>query len=52
MREEQLKDTKYEAFVSADDKPVIEKNTETMAKFRSKLEKYYYDPSKYSIYLE
>jgi aminobenzoyl-glutamate utilization protein B len=52
FEKEQLKDIKYEAFVSADDKPAIEKNTGIMAEFRPQLQKYYYDPSKYDTYLE
>ncbi len=52
FRDEQLAGVTYEAFISADDKPAIDKNTELMARFRPDLEKFYYDPDKYDTYLE
>ncbi len=48
----QTKDTKYKSFMNEDDKPAIELNEEIMAEFRPEMKKYYYDPSKYSTYLE
>lgn len=48
----QLKDQKYLPVLSADDKPQIQKNTEIMDKFRPEMSKFYYDPSKYTTYLE
>jgi aminobenzoyl-glutamate utilization protein B len=51
-REEQLKDIEYEPFISADDPPAIEKNTDTMAEFRDRLREYYYDPARYPTYLD
>lgn len=48
----QLKDQKYLPVLSADDKPQIQKNTEIMDKFRPQMSKFYYDPSKYTTYLE
>jgi aminobenzoyl-glutamate utilization protein B len=51
-REEQLKDIEYEPFISADDPPAIEKNTDTMAEFRDRLREHYYDPARYPTYLD
>jgi aminobenzoyl-glutamate utilization protein B len=48
----QLKDQKYDPLIGPDDKPAIWLNTETMKRLRPALEKYYYDPKKYSTYLE
>jgi len=49
---EQTKNQKYVPMLSATDKPPIELNTETMARYKSELRKYYYDPSKYDTYLD
>lgn len=49
---EQLKDTKYEPFISATDKPAIHKNREIMATYKDELKKYYYDSSKYDTLLD
>jgi aminobenzoyl-glutamate utilization protein B len=48
----QRKDQKYLPMLGAEDKPVIEMNAETMARYREQLKKYYYDPSKYDTYLD
>jgi aminobenzoyl-glutamate utilization protein B len=48
----QRKDQQYVPMLSADDKPVIDMNAETMARFREQQKKYYYDPSKYDTYLD
>ena len=48
----QLKDTKYVPFISATEKPAIEKNVDIMAKFNPELKKLYYDAKKYNTYLE
>lgn len=48
----QLKDTKYVPFISATEKPAIEKNVDIMAKFKPELKKLYYDPNKYNTYLD
>jgi len=48
----QRKDQKYVPMLGADDKPVIEMNAETMARYREQLKKYYYDPGKYDTYLD
>jgi len=52
FKEEQLKDIKYEPFISATDTPAIEKNRGIMATYKNQLSKYYYDASKYDTYLE
>ena len=51
-REEQLQGTVYEPFIGPDDPPAVEKNSDTMAQFRNQLREFYYDPSRYSTYLE
>jgi len=48
----QTKDTKYAPVLVASDKPAIHLNEELMARMRPKMEKFYYDPSKYQSYLE
>src|ERR1043166_3418364 len=48
----QTKDMKYKSFLRPDDKPAIWLNKETMEKYRPAMQKLYYDPSKYSTYLE
>jgi aminobenzoyl-glutamate utilization protein B len=48
----QTKTTKYVPLIRPDDKPAIWLNTETMAKYRPEMKKYYYDPTKYKNYLE
>lgn len=48
----QLKDTTYVPFISATEKPAIEKNVDIMAKFKPALKALYYDPDKYDTYLE
>ena len=48
----QTKTVKYKSFRRPDDKPAIWLNEKTMEKYRSKMKKYYYDPSKYDNYLD
>jgi len=48
----QTRDIKYKPFISASDPPAIYLNTEIMAKYRDEMKKYYYNPAKYSSYLE
>jgi aminobenzoyl-glutamate utilization protein B len=48
----QTKDQKYDPVLTAEDKPAIHLNKEIMDRMRPDLEKFYYDPSKYSSYLE
>jgi len=52
FRNVQTKDVKYEPLLRPQDKPAIEMNTATMAKYREQMRKYYYDPAKYKTYLE
>jgi aminobenzoyl-glutamate utilization protein B len=51
-QEEQTKNEKYEPLIAPTDKPATSINREVMAKFRDEMRKFYYDPSKYSSYLE
>ena len=46
------KDQKYVPMLAATDRPATEFNRDTMAKYQDELKKYYYDPSRYSTYLE
>lgn len=48
----QTKTVKYKPFISAGDPPPVYLNTETMAKYREEMKKYYYNPAKYKTYLE
>ncbi|WP_460962730.1 amidohydrolase [Spirosoma litoris] len=51
-KDEQTKDIKYEPLISPKEQPAIYLNKKIMAEFKPKLEKFYYDPSKYKSYLE
>ena len=51
-KDEQTKDIKYEPLISSKEQPAIYLNQKIMAEFKPKLEKFYYDPSKYKTYLE
>lgn len=51
-KDEQTKDIKYEPLISPKEQPAIYLNKKIMAEFKPKLEKFYYDPSKYKNYLE
>jgi aminobenzoyl-glutamate utilization protein B len=48
----QTKDQKYIPFIARDTPPPTWLNTEILEKYRPEMKKYYYDPSKYSTYLE
>ncbi len=52
FRNVQTKETKYQSFLSAEDKPAIWLNQKIMAEYRNQMRKFYYDPSKYNTYLE
>src|SRR5579862_6058903 len=52
FRNVQTKTTKYIPLMRPEDKPAIWLNTETMAKYRPEMKKYYYDPTKYKSYLD
>jgi len=49
---EQSKETKYEPMISESDLPPIYLNTDKQGEFRTELEKFYYDETKYDSYLE
>ncbi|MBL0172154.1 MAG: amidohydrolase [Gemmatimonadaceae bacterium] len=48
----QTKTVKYYPLMSASDQPAIWLNAEKMARYRDEMRKYYYDPTKFSTYLE
>ncbi len=48
----QTKDVKYVPFIKQDTPAPIWLNEDILAKYREEMKKYYYDPSKYSTYLE
>ena len=48
----QTKDVKYVPFIRPDTPPATHLNTEILAKYREQMKKMYYDPTKYSTYLE
>jgi len=48
----QTKDEKYVAMLAPTDKPATDLNSKTMATYKEGLSKFYYDPSRYSTYLE
>jgi aminobenzoyl-glutamate utilization protein B len=48
----QTKDVKYIPFIKKDTPPAIALNTETLARYREQMKKFYYDPTKYKTYLE
>jgi aminobenzoyl-glutamate utilization protein B len=52
FNEVQTKDVKYIPFITKNDPPAIHLNKEIQGAFRSQLEKFYYDPSKFGTYLE
>ena len=50
--DEQTKETKYTPLISSKEIPAIYLNQKIMTEFKPKLEKFYYDPTKYKTYLE
>jgi aminobenzoyl-glutamate utilization protein B len=48
----QTKDVKYIPFITKDTPPSTHLNEATLAKYREQMRKFYYDPTKYSTYLE
>lgn len=48
----QTKSQKYLPMIGPADRPAIEINAEIMERFKPELRKYYYDPARYSTYLE
>ena len=51
-KDEQTKETKYTPLISSKEIPAIYLNKKIMAEFKPRLEKFYYDPSRYKTYLE
>ena len=51
-RDVQTKDVKYTPLIRPQDQPAIWLNEKTMAAYRDRMKKYYYDPAKYDTYLE
>lgn len=52
FRNVQLKAQQYKPLIRPQDRPAIELNRGIMERYRAEMRKYYYDPSKYSTYLE
>jgi len=48
----QTKDVKYASLLRPEDRPATELNADILARYRPEMKKYYYDPKKYSSYLE
>lgn len=52
FRQEQTKDATYTPFITADDRPAIDLNRETMERFRPLLAPFYFDETRFDTYLE
>jgi aminobenzoyl-glutamate utilization protein B len=52
FRNVQTKERKYIPFITKDTPPATHLNANILAQYREQMKKYYYDPSKYSTYLE
>jgi aminobenzoyl-glutamate utilization protein B len=52
FRNVQTKTLKYQPLMRPADRPAIELNAGTLARYRPEMRKYYYDPSRYRTYLE
>jgi aminobenzoyl-glutamate utilization protein B len=48
----QTKDVKYQPLIRPGDRPAVDLNAETMAKFRPQMRQYYYNPARYRTYLD
>ena len=48
----QTKEIKYKSFLSATDTPPTYLNAEIMARYRTQMQKFYYDPTKFETYLQ
>src|SRR3546814_10698859 len=51
-RDVQLKTQSYDPVLTAEDRPAIQLNEKVMKEMRPQMKKYYYDPARYSTYLE
>src|SRR2546426_2142945 len=52
FRNVQTKDQKYIPFIGPNDKPATHLNSDTLARYRPEMRKYYFDSTKYKTYLE
>jgi aminobenzoyl-glutamate utilization protein B len=52
FRNVQTRDVKYVPLIGPDDQPATTLNAATMEQYREEMKKYYYDPTRYSTYLE
>jgi aminobenzoyl-glutamate utilization protein B len=52
FRNVQTKETKYEPLMRPDERPATFLNTEILERYRPEMQKYYFDPSHYSTYME
>ena len=52
FRDVQTKNVKYQPFIRPQDQPPIWLNADIMARYRTQMQKFYYDPTKYKTYLE
>jgi aminobenzoyl-glutamate utilization protein B len=52
FRDVQTKDVKYQPFIRPQDQPPIWLNADIMARYRTQMQKFYYDPTRYKTYLE
>ena len=52
FRDVQTKNIKYQPFIRPQDQPPIWLNADIMARYRTQMQKFYYDPTKYKTYLE
>ncbi|HEU4586272.1 MAG TPA: amidohydrolase [Gemmatimonadaceae bacterium] len=52
FRNVQTKETKYEPLMRPDEQPATFLNAEILERYRPEMKKYYFDPSRYSTYME
>jgi aminobenzoyl-glutamate utilization protein B len=52
FRNEQTKDTQYQPIIRPEDRPATWLNADILGRYRSEMRKHYYDPTKYTTYLE
>jgi len=52
FRNEQTKNTQYQPIIRPEDRPATWLNADILGRYRSEMRKHYYDPTKYTTYLE
>ncbi|MPY87845.1 MAG: amidohydrolase [Luteitalea sp.] len=52
FRDVQTKDIKYTPLIRSEDEPATELNRDVMDRYRSEMRQHYYDPTRYTTYLE